>query len=379
MTYFSAFSGVGGFELALTGHTCVGASEIDRYAAAVYRAHFPHHHNYGDIRTLESKRLPKFDLLVAGFPCQAFSTAGKRLGLADPRGALFIHLARLVAAKRPRLLLLENVKGLLSHARGETFRIILGVLDELGYDAQWEVRNAREYVPQNRERVFIVGHRRGTHRPKVFPLTEAPPDAPAHPGERAPAGSMSPSARRANAAAVQQVAVTFRNGAMWPRAISTALVATYGRGIDGHGERTAIYEARNDILLLGGIGPPRPGVTDPRRGEDWTQQYHLYGADGISPAMCAKQRGSWVLMRNGGTPAVRFGWSQDRIVRTLRPRIRRLTPLECERLMSWPDEWTRYGVDETGKRFELSATRRYELCGNGVVSACVRPIIQRLT
>ena len=201
MKYLSLFSGIGGFELGIqqaydnrellqgkttedlsanstntkerqTRATCIGYSEVDKYAIQIYEKHF-NHKNYGDITTIIPSTLPSFDLLVGGFPCQSFSIAGKRKGFTDTRGTLFFEIARIVREKQPRLLLLENVKGLLSHDKGRTFYTIISTLDELGYDCQWQVLNSKNFgVPQNRERVFIVGHLRGTSRPKVFPITE---------------------------------------------------------------------------------------------------------------------------------------------------------------------------------------------------------------
>lgn len=207
MKYFDSFSGIGGFTLGITQayeimrtedkgqgiqgvrnkkrqsskcdhfgpnrFTCIGYSEIDKYAIQIYQSHFPEHKNYGDITTINEKELPDFELLCGGFPCQSFSIAGKRGGFNDTRGTMFFHIARILKTKQPRLLLLENVKGLLSHDEGKTFATIISTLDELGYDLQWQVLNSKNFgVPQNRERVFIVGHLRGTARPKVFPFTE---------------------------------------------------------------------------------------------------------------------------------------------------------------------------------------------------------------
>jgi len=210
MKYFSLFTGIGGFELGIQqayentqklrttntgqstrapagdqegrskqlselgmeGLSCVGYSEIDKYATQIYQSHFPEHKNYGDITQINEKEIPDFDLLVGGFPCQSFSIAGKRRGFNDTRGTLFFDIARILQAKRPRLFLLENVKGLLSHDNGNTFKTIITTLDELGYDLQWQVLNSKDFgVPQNRERVYIVGHIRGTPRPQVFPFT----------------------------------------------------------------------------------------------------------------------------------------------------------------------------------------------------------------
>jgi len=156
--------------------TCIGYSEIDKYAIQIYEKHF-NHKNYGDIRDI--KELPDFELLIGGFPCQSFSIAGKRGGFNDTRGTLFFEIARIVREKQPRLLLLENVKGLLSHDKGRTFFTIISTLDELGYDIQWQVLNSKNFgVPQNRERVFIIGHLRGTSRQEVFPFGETAEENP---------------------------------------------------------------------------------------------------------------------------------------------------------------------------------------------------------
>jgi len=159
MRYFSTFSGIGGFELGIGDYgECIGYSEIDKYAIQTYEKHF-NHKNYGDITKINPKQLPDFDLLCGGFPCQSFSVAGLRGGFEDTRGTLFFEIARIIREKQPRFLLLENVKGLLSHDKGRTFATIISTLNELGYDCEWQVLNSKNFgVPQNRERVFIIGH-----------------------------------------------------------------------------------------------------------------------------------------------------------------------------------------------------------------------------
>ncbi len=149
---------------------CVGYSEIDKYAVQIYQKHFDHK-NYGDATKINPTELADFDLLVGGFPCQAFSIAGKRRGFGDVRGTLFFEIARILDAKRPRNFLLENVKGLLSHDNGRTFKVIISTLAELGYSVEWQVLNSKNFgVPQNRERVFIVGHLGGLPERQVFPI-----------------------------------------------------------------------------------------------------------------------------------------------------------------------------------------------------------------
>jgi DNA (cytosine-5)-methyltransferase 1 len=157
MKYLSLFSGIGGFELGMpTDFECVGYSEIDKYAIQIYEKHF-NHNNFGDITKIKAEDLPEFDLIVGGFPCQSFSIAGKRGGFNDTRGTLIYDVLRIAKAKEPMYLLLENVKGLVSHDGGKTLETILESLQELGYYVNMEIRNSKDYgVPQNRERIFIL-------------------------------------------------------------------------------------------------------------------------------------------------------------------------------------------------------------------------------
>ena len=173
---FSMFSGIGGFELGIEqsdiNTELVGYAEIDKYAISIFEKQFTGVTNYGDATAITASNLPDFDLLVGGFPCQAFSIAGKQQGFSDTRGTLFFDIARICAEKRPRYLVLENVKGLLSHDGGQTFQTILRVLADLGYRVEWQVLNSKNFgVPQNRERVFIVGYLGERSGQEIFPLT----------------------------------------------------------------------------------------------------------------------------------------------------------------------------------------------------------------
>jgi DNA-cytosine methyltransferase len=176
MKYISLFAGIGGFDLALDklGHECVYTNEWDKHAAKVYETRFNRPVDTRDIKTVSTEEIPEHDLLVGGFPCQAFSIAGKRLGFDDTRGTLFFEIARILKDKQPKYFILENVKGLISHNSGQTFRTIISTIAELGYDCQWNLYNSKDYgVPQNRERIYIVGHLRGISRPEVFSFRES--------------------------------------------------------------------------------------------------------------------------------------------------------------------------------------------------------------
>lgn len=140
--------------------TCIGFSEIDKYAIQVYSKHFPTHKNYGNITAIHASTLPDFDLFVGGVPCQSWSIAGKRGGFEDPRGNMWFESIKIIREKKPKYFLLENVKGLLSHDGGKSMERICEELCGCGYAIDFEVLNAKNFgVPQNRERVFIIGFR----------------------------------------------------------------------------------------------------------------------------------------------------------------------------------------------------------------------------
>jgi len=172
--FIDLFAGIGGTRMALesAGGKCVFTSEWDRFANQTYQANFDVKHQIvGDIRDVKAKEIPDHDVLVAGFPCQPFSLAGvskkNSLGLLHGfscpiQGNLFFDIARIIREKRPEVVLLENVKNLLSHDKGRTFEIIMQTLqDDLGYSVSYKLIDARNFVPQHRERIFIIAKRSG--------------------------------------------------------------------------------------------------------------------------------------------------------------------------------------------------------------------------
>jgi DNA (cytosine-5)-methyltransferase 1 len=175
--FFDMFSGIGGFRSGLEqagGFECVGFCEIDHYAESAYRAIYDTEGEifYSDIAGIDTSEMPDFDLLVGGFPCQSFAGCGLRKGFDDPRGALFFELARIIGDKRPAAFLLENVKGLIVHNQGATYKKILLTLSELGYIVEWRVLNTRSWLPQERKRVYIVGHHRADRAGEIFNFEE---------------------------------------------------------------------------------------------------------------------------------------------------------------------------------------------------------------
>ena len=299
MKYFSMFTGIGGFELGLgKNHECVGYSEINKYANAVMQYNFPKVKNYGNARTIRTDELPDFDLLVGGFPCQSFSLAGKRGGFNDTRGTLFFEVARVLKDKRPTNFILENVKGLLNHEKGQTFKVIIETLEELGYAVEWVVLNSKFFgVPQNRERIFIIGHLGKKPRSNLLLFREK-----------------------------ETVVNTEKSE------ICQTPTANYWKVEQG----THIADFRHDEGLR-------------------------IRKDNCCPCLTARM--------DSGLSSSRF------IIDGV--KIRRLTPVECERLQGFPDDWTKYGIID-GQKVEISETQRYKMCGNAVTVNVIKYITKHI-
>jgi len=180
LTFLDFFSGVGGFRhgLELAGMKCIGFCEKDKFARKSYEAMYDTKGEWfhDDITTIDSTRLPKADLWCAGSPCQNVSIAGKRAGLYGERSGLFFTFVELIKSQKeedkPEWVLLENVKGLLSSGGGRDYLDYISILDESGYDLEWQVFNSKDYgVPQNRERIYTIGHLRRKGRRQVLPIS----------------------------------------------------------------------------------------------------------------------------------------------------------------------------------------------------------------
>lgn len=278
LKFFDLFAGIGGFRLGMerAGHQCVGSCEWDKYARETYKTNFGSYPEYNDAKDLHPQSLPQFDVLCAGFPCQAFSIAGKRMGFEDTRGTVFFEIARIAKEKRPPYLFLENVRGLLNHDKGRTFDTIISTLDEMGYDAEWQVLNSKYFVPQNRERVFIIGHLRGERTRQVFPLGDFDKET----DKQKPKEIVGIVNDKGNLRGVEN---------------STCIDSNYWKGCDNHAQRTMVYMSNTNANMK---------QREQERTETWT-----------------------------------LGTSTDFGIRE-GMRIRKLTPKECERLQGFPDDWT---------------------------------------
>jgi DNA (cytosine-5)-methyltransferase 1 len=299
--YLSLFSGIGGFELGLEAagkrlgidFDCVGYSEIDKWALRTYERHFTHR-AFGDVTAIEPATLPGFDLLVAGFPCQPFSTAGGRLGFDDERGTLFFDVAGILQHKRPRNFILENVPGLLQHESGETFNSIIRILTGLGYCCEWEIRCSSAHgIAQARERIFIIGHLGGVPDRLVFPLgnnigrkVDGDP-ARSRYGDRVFRGPVDDTPAGELTGFVRSKAPGIKAWAT--RSIATTIDANYGSGPGYGGNRTHVGRVDNGVLRLRKLTPVEAerceGLPDNwTAGHSATQRYRQIG-NAVVPAV----------------------------------------------------------------------------------------------
>jgi DNA (cytosine-5)-methyltransferase 1 len=339
MTFLDLFAGIGGFRAGMeaAGHQCVGYCERDIYAFKSYRAIYntdKEWFNY-DITKVKAEDLPNADCWCAGFPCQPFSVAGKRQGFRDPtRGGLFGEIVRLLRSKKPSYLFFENVRGLLSKRRD--YGRIITALDECGYDLQWQVINSKYFVPQNRERVYIIGHLRGLTRPEIFPLTtNGTEDSKLQEENGEPIA----------ATITANYSHTNRSGNYIAQ--SPSRVTNLNKGAR-QGER--FYSDRGiapTLLSNGGGGVLPPYIVSRARG------YNQGGLHSIAPALSANAYQENNALLDGAA-------------------IRRLTPLECWRLQGFSDE-----AFHKAKSAGISDNQLYKQAGNSVTIPVIEAIANK--
>jgi len=428
MKFLDLFAGIGGFRLGMesAGHECVGFCEIDKFARKSYKAI---HDTKGEIELHDItavsdesiRRIGRVDIICGGFPCQAFSIAGNRRGFEDTRGTLFFEIARFASILRPKYLFLENVKGLLNHDGGATFETILGALDELGYNVEWQVLNSKDFgVPQNRERVLIVGHLRGECTRRVFPLSKS--------GQQVASIKEQYSNTITTRYGNSQGAGAYIVESKSQKVRSIGNIHPSGKGMNGEvyestglaptlttnkGERqkiampmfTLTAQDKHGILIAGKL----PGNHD--------QNSRVYDTDGLAPTLSTMQGGGQepkIIQRGHGynqggehdiAPTITSNsYQENNLVKiidfynkitkdevgtltssgggsTVRAgsfgvtdgyRIRKLTPRECWRLQGFPD----WAFDKAQK--VNSNSQLYKQAGNSVTVSVIAAIAKEL-
>jgi DNA (cytosine-5)-methyltransferase 1 len=417
--HVSLFAGVGGADLGLhaAGVPTALACEIDKHARAVLAHNMPDATLHDDVRTLTGEHLrragaiPERTILSGGFPCQPFSVAGRRGGMGgdDERGDLYWQISRLLHEFPARWIVLENVPGLLSIDGGRTFGTILGDLAELGYGVAYRVLDAQHFgVPQRRRRVFIVGCLGDDRRPVEVLLEPegcgGDPDAgtATRPGSAAGARGGAVPARVYGQHGFARYApgVTTLTATDHKRAeqniVVNSLTASHGGADDndaqgGHlvlyvkGKRASTDE--DDETCRTDETSPTLNVFDNNSETRATVLAFHQTQDPISgdvaPRLGATSGGMGILgnvshtLTAEGHDASEDGTGRGTPIVTTTATVRRLTPRECERLMGWPDDWTRYRATPTGP-VEQADSHRYKQCGNGMAAPVVEWIARRI-
>ena len=404
MNFLDLFSGIGGFRLGLekAGHKCIGFCEIDKYARATYKANFDTKGEWEshDITTVTSTEIERIrdertiDLICGGFPCQAFSIAGKRLGFDDTRGTLFFEVCRFISIIKPKIVFLENVKGLLSHNNGATFLTIIDTLGQLGYDVEWQVLNSKNYgVPQNRERVFIIGHSRNGSGRKVFPIRRANSKAIKQIGNIADTGNfINPQRGRVyNVDGVSPCLNTCQGGGLEPKVFidlsrenpkitnnARCLQARYAKGISNRtGETSGVLTVNKMVIPV--LTPDREEKRQNGRRfkTDGEPMFTITAQDRHGVAIYQIPRGNNKGGVHDTAPTVSANCYQNNNLLMNRNksnmRIRRLTPKECFRLQGFPDSHY-HNAKEAG----ISDSQLYKQAGNSVTVNVIYEIAKKV-
>ena len=417
MKFLDLFAGIGGFRLGMesAGHECIGFCEIDKFARASYKAI---HNTEGEIELHDItavsdefiRGIGSVDVICGGFPCQAFSIAGARRGFEDTRGTLFFEICRFASILRPKYLFLENVRGLLNHDGGATFETIIRTLDGLGYDVEWQVLNSKNFgVPQNRERVFIIGHLRGECTRNVFPILREDAKSDNQQSKTESIGNVNPSGKGMNGEVYnsQGLAPTLTTNKGEGQKIAIPVLTPdraekrqNGRRFKTDGEPmfTLTAQDRHGVVVENEI--KKYGTIQP----NYNQSGVVYDTDGVAPTIRAYQGGNLepkirvkeatkqgyaeaeigdsvnLSHPNSKTHRGRVG---KQIANTLLTgesqgvvepdfRIRKLTPRECWRLQGFPD-WAFDKAQEVNSNSQL-----YKQAGNSVTVNVISVIAKEL-
>ena len=333
ITLLDLFSGIGGFHLGLqkAGFKVKSYnSEIDKYANQVYKHNFKQSTYVGSVTDVRGSELPRINAITFGSPCQDFSLAGKRKGMGGERSSLILEAIRLIKECRPDFFIWENVKGTFSSNNREDFAGILQAFANIGgYRLEWQLLNTKWFLPQNRERVYLVGYTPGKSRGQIFPIGE----------------SIKRDVIEKESSAC--ITTSYHKGVNFDNQL---IAAQRGRAYRGQPQQLEFREDGNSNTLstvqkdnyVLGYSRDKKGKVVSRHRKDIANTIHS----------------------SSGT-----GNNTDQFVNS----IRRLTPIECERLQGFPDNWTHQGVDGP-----ISDTQRYKMCGNAVTVDVVEAVGKKI-
>lgn len=374
--YLDLFSGIGGFAkgmndagLKIKKHYF---SEIDKNAIAVYKYNFKDSEYAGDIRTISNRTITERpNIITFGFPCQDLSVAGNGKGLSGARSGLFFEAVRLIIEFKPEVFIFENVKGLLSNNEGKDFELVLRTIADIGlYGCEWQLVNTSWVLPQNRERVYFVGHLTGASRPEVFPFTKA---------------DFGVTQRQSNTSIVRTITAGGHSGGHHS---GMTLISHYGHiekeaqehGIcptlkaESHGHEPMILQKTGGYCTTTKQGCT--GTLQAGGSNVMDKIPNIIVRPVLTPDRTEKRQNGR-RFKDNGEPAFTLN-TQDMHGVQIDNLIRRLTEIECERLQGFPDDWTKFG-DYDGIVKEVAKTQRYKQLGNAVTTDMPRLIAERLS
>jgi DNA (cytosine-5)-methyltransferase 1 len=361
------FSGIGGFSKGFmdAGYTIKSHqfSEIDKHAIANYKYNFKNAESIGSVTDVSGLKTP--DVLTFGSPCQDFSLAGKRMGMGGERSSLITEAIRLISELRPAVFIWENVKGTFSSNNGEDFWAIIKAFANIGgYRLEWQLLNTSWFLPQNRERIYLIGHLDGRSEPGVFPISKN-------------GGLFNKEGKArmnvlANLNSSQDGQVFDING------ICQTLSAGHGNVPKIAGCLTAGGHSGGMHSDMTTISVATPGRKEKNQNGSRFKEKEMF-------CLTSEPHGVMMKVANCVTPDAYLTKGERKrdengkaILTSMHERrIRRLTEIECERLQGFPDDWTKYGIYDDATK-EISKTQRYKMCGNAVTVNVVKAIAERL-
>jgi DNA (cytosine-5)-methyltransferase 1 len=412
------FSGIGGFPKGLesagfniTDHYF---SEIDKHAIANYRHNFKDATYVGSVTDVRGSQLPQRpNIITFGSPCQDFSLAGKRKGMEGERSSLVSHAIRLITECRPDVFIWENVKGTFSSNNGADFWAIIQAFANIGqYRLEWQLLNTAWLLPQNRERIYLVGHLGNGSGRNVFPFRESDFYSSKMERGREISATLTTSYHKGHNFDNQLIQVKSATSSGHETATEGDSInlaqpnSETRRGRVGKGKAQTLETSCNQAVL---IAKPRRTeeakalrTESMKNGKDHTpfqgKEVVFEESKNMNSITCATQKDNLIIQMNpskesngcqpfqqnrvyseaGHVPALCSQMSSGTHAVQNQSRIRRLTEIECERLQGFPDDWTKYGTNDKGKTITTSRTQRYKMCGNAVTVAVVKMIGDRL-
>jgi DNA (cytosine-5)-methyltransferase 1 len=416
------FSGIGGFHLGFerAGYEVTSYfSEIDKHAVAVYQHKFKDATYVGSVTDVRGADLPNIDLITFGSPCQDFSLAGKRKGMDGERSSLILEAIRLITECQPRAFVWENVKGTFSSNDGEDFAAILQAFSNIrGYRLEWQLLNTSWFLPQNRERIYLVGY---STTPTgdwggVFPIGEEPRADNGIPRQQGNTCTLTTrygadgngsyiTKRKQYAQEIEPLKIKVANKKGYQEAVDGDAIRLYqpnsetqrgrvGKGV-AHTLETTGQQGVVQPVQIGQSSQTFAHKSGTLIGEDGQDAFTIRSSNpnGVKVEQPYYQdieigdirydEGGFRPRKNGIAPALvgsndKSGTPNCSILKNNSTyRIRRLTPIECERLQGFPDNHTEYGIYD-GEVKKMSNTQRYKQCGNAVTVDVVKAVAEQL-